>query len=261
MKEIHSMLLRISFGLMAIALLYSCAPINPSVMMKTPKDYEFDIPPAEQKTEYIIAPNDELSFRLYTNNGFKLVDITTSSEGGQSFMQANSQLSYLVEPDSMVNLPMVERVKIAGMTIKEAEFFLEEKYDEFWIDPFVMIEVVNRRVIIFPGDGGNGQVILLNDNNITLIEALALAGGISETGKAKKIKLVRGDLKDPTVYLIDLSTIYGLKDADIILQANDIIYVEPVGVTARAIISEIAPIMGFLTGLITLYFVLDRLDN
>lgn len=255
------MLKRISIWILGTILLISCAPINPSVMLKTPKDYEYDIPPTEQQTEYVIAPNDEITFRLFTNNGFKLIDLTTSTDGGQNFMQTNSQLNYLVEADGKVNLPMIERVPISGKTIKEAEFYLEEKYNEFWIDPFVLLEVTNRRVTIFPGNGGNGQVLTLSNNNTTLIEALALAGGITETGKAKKIKLVRGDLSDPTVYLIDLSTIYGLKDANIILQANDIIYVEPVGVTARAVISEIAPIMGFVTGLITLYFILDRLEN
>ena len=53
------------------------------------------------------------------------------------------------------------------------------------------------------GDMSTLIVHILENNNTTLLEALAIAGGIS-TGKAKRIKLIRGDLKDPKVYLIDL---------------------------------------------------------
>mgnify|MGYP006194433573 CR=1 FL=1 len=255
------MIKKISFYLVAIILLISCRPFNSSVMFKTKKDYEFDQLPQTQEIEYRISPNDKLSFRLFTNNGFKIIDITTTSDGNQNFLQNSNQITYLVEQDGRVNLPMIGRVHVAGKTLKETEFFLEDEYDKYWIDPFVMLEVTNRRVTVFPGSGGTGQVILLENNNTTLIEALALAGGIAESGKAKKIKLIRGHLTDPKVYKIDLSTIDGLQYADIILQANDIIYVEPIGVTARDVVGEFAPVMGFITGLITLYFIIDRIDN
>jgi polysaccharide export outer membrane protein len=159
----------------------------------------------------------------------------------------------------MVNLPIINRVNLIGKTIREAEFFLEDKYEETFIDPFVLLNVSNRRVTIFPGDGGSGRVITLENNNIKLLEALALAGGLSATGRAKSIKLIRGDLSNPQVYKINLSRIENINQANIILQANDIIYVEPVGVTTRQVLSEIAPILGLVTSLLTLYVVLDRL--
>lgn len=231
-------------------------------MFKTPKDYEYDTPKDTVLKEYQIAANDIISFRLFTNNGFQLIDIT-NQQGQNNNIQIqnfNQGISYLVEYDGFVNLPIIGRVNVSNLTLREAEFFLEEKYAEVYIDPYVLLDVNNRRVTIFPGNGGNGRVIPLNNNNTTLIEALAQAGGIRETGRAKRVKLIRGDLKDPEVYLIDLSTIEGLKDADVILQANDIIYVEPVGVTTRQVITEIAPILSLLTGAITLYLVVDRLE-
>ena len=170
----------------------------------------------------------------------------------------DGSLEYLVEFDGYCNLPILGRTKISDLTIREAELLLEEKYAELYIDPFVLLNITNRRVTIFPGSDGSGKVITLQNNNTTLIEALALAGGISDNGKAYRIKLIRGNLKDPEVYLIDLSKIEGLKYADIILQANDIIYIEPIGVTTRQIISEIAPIISVITSLITLVVVINQ---
>ncbi|MEQ8624773.1 MAG: polysaccharide biosynthesis/export family protein [Vicingaceae bacterium] len=227
-------------------------------MFRTDKDYEYDEMQADTTLEYIIAPNDVISFRLFTNNGFKLIDVT-STNNGQQFQQLSQGLPYTVEYDGMVNLPILNRVNLQGKTIREAEYFLEDKYSETFIDPFVLLSVSNRRVTIFPGDGGSGRVITLENNNIKLLEALALAGGLSETGRAKRIKLIRGDLSNPQIYEIDLSRIENVSQANIILQANDIIYVEPVGVTTRQVLSEIAPILGLVTSLLTLYVVLDRL--
>ena len=167
-------------------------------MLKTDKNYEYDEVPNESILEYKIAPNDIISFRLYTNDGFKLIDFTTSNNMNTNINARNDgSLEYLVEFDGYCNLPILGRTKISDLTIREAELLLEEKYAELYIDPFVLLNITNRRVTIFPGSDGSGKVITLQNNNTTLIEALALAGGISDNGKAYRIKLIRGNLKDP----------------------------------------------------------------
>ncbi len=247
-------------GIVAICYFFaSCKPLNPSIMFKTPKEYQYDTPKEDTIGEYRIAPNDLISFRLLANNGIRLLNI--GEENIQQIQQLNQGLTYLVEHDGFINLPIIGRVEVGGKTIRAAEFYLEELYNVEIVDPFVLLSVINRRVTIFTGNGGNGRVVTLENNNIKLLEALALAGGISTTGRASRIKLIRGDLSNPEVYLIDLSTIAGIQQSDIILQANDIIYVEPIGVTTRQILSEISPVLGFATSLITLYFVIQSLEN
>jgi len=228
-------------------------------MFKTPDGYQYDSLPAEINYEYVIAANDVLSLRLFTNNGFRLIDVT-NDENMQQIQQLNTGINYIVEYDGIVNLPLIGRVDVSGKTLREAEQYLEELYDEVYIDPFIMLTISNRRVTVFPGDYGSGIVIPLTNNNVTLLEALAQAGGIAENGKAFKVKLIRGNLKDPKVHFIDLSTIEGLKQANIILQANDIIYVEPQGVTLRQVVAEFSPLLSFVTSLITLYIVLVTVD-
>lgn len=228
-------------------------------MFSTPKDFSFDTLPDTVDYEYKIAANDVLSLRLFTNNGFRLIDVT-NDENMQQIQQLNLGINYIVEYDGIVNLPIIGRVAIAGKTLREAELYLEELYEDVYIDPFIMLNISNRRVTVFPGDYGSGIVITLENNNVTLLEALARAGGISKDGKAYKVKLIRGNLKDPSIYLIDLSTIEGVKKANIILQANDIIYVEPMPVTVRQIAAEFSPLLSFVTSLITLYIVLVTID-
>lgn len=237
-------------------LLTGCG-INSDIMFKTPKNYDYDVDQTLGNVEYKIAPNDIVSFSVFTNDGFKLIDLTTNvtsitSQGAQSFNNTNST-RFKVDIDGFVKLPIVGRVKIKDYTVREAEKMLEEKYSTYYNKPFVMLDVVNRRVMVFPGNGGDGLVVTLENENTTLIEGLALAGGVSERGKAKKIKLIRGDSRNPEVHLIDLSTVEGMKQSNLLLQANDIIYVEPSKRLSSEIAAELLPIATILTTLLLFY--------
>ena len=229
----------------------SCSVLKPSIMLRTGRHYNFTEIPSEAQYEYKIAANDQISFRIYSNDGFKLIDL----DGTNNTTNRNTinGLTYLVEYDGLVKLPIIGRVSLDGYTIRKAELMLEEMYSKYYNKPFILLEVINRRVIIFPGTGDKAQVITLENNNITLLEALALAGGISRTGKARRIKLIRGNLRDPKVYLIDLSTIEGMQQADIVLQANDIIYVEPVLKIPQALLSEINSYLALLNSFLLIY--------
>ncbi len=247
MKRFFLFFLILSAGLL---LLNGCRSLNPSVMLKTPKDYKYTAFPTTPKLEYQIAPNDELSFSIYSNDGFKLIDISTlNAEGGRTATRAI--LPFQVEFDGTVKLPLLGRTKLQGLTVREAENLLEEKYSSFYNKPYVLMQISNRRVIVFPGSGdGTARVVKLANENTTLMEALADAGGIAHYGKAYKVKLIRGDLKNPQVYLIDLSTIDGIKNADLVLQANDIIYIEPQLRISRDIMAEVLPYLSFISTVI-----------
>jgi polysaccharide export outer membrane protein len=234
-------------------------------MFKTGKDYPYKVDQTIGNVEYRIAANDILGFSVYTNDGFKLVDLTTgaSSIASTNMGSSNAQdgTRFTVDVDGMVKLPIVGKTKVLDLTIREAEKLLEEKYAEFYNKPFVMLNVVNRRVMVFPGSGGTGVVVTLQNENTTLIEALAQAGGLRETGKSKVIKLIRGDSRNPQVHLIDLSTVDGMTKSNMLLQANDIIYVEPVKRVSQGILAEITPILGIVTSLLLLYEIVFNQDN
>ena len=137
----------------------------------------------------------------------------------------NIGIQYVIRQDSLVELPILGEVKLVGKTIKEAEIFLENELSEFYVDPFINININSRRVFMFTGTGGNAQVLPLTYNNMTLFEALAMSGGVGENGKAKKIKLIRPTDGRAEIYLIDLSTIDGIKDGNMILHC--LLYTSP----------------------------------
>ena len=230
--------------------------VNKDILFKTPTDYVFDALPDSSSAETQITPNNILTLYFYTGNGHVMIEsglgsTALSSGGSQSNSNLNvrNQVTYLVEIDGTVKLPVIGRVKLDGLSLREAESKLEEMYSFYYNEPFVILKVSNNRVIVSPGTGGKAQVVVLTNANTTVLEALAQAGGVADRGIASKIKLIRENRETGKrdVYQLDLSTIEGLAEADLIVQPNDIIYVDPLPLIASELVKEIAPIITLIT--------------
>lgn len=248
-------------GLIVIILIlsvYACN-VNPSIMMRTKKDFKYDTNPGDSTIEYRIRPSDILDFQLYTNEGTRLIDLTALSSAENRMMGVISP-NYLVEYDGNCKFPVIGRINVQGKTIKELEVLLMEEYSKYYIKPFTVIQVTNRRVTIFTGIA-KAQVFVLKNENTTLIEALGAVGGLMKEAKAHKIKLIRGDLKNPKVYLFDFKYLEGIKEADFVLQANDIIYVEPRRNVLSEAVRDIAPLVSLITSTLTLIIVINNLSK
>jgi len=233
---------------------FSCRTLNPNVMFQTGSGFTYATDSTKDKTgEYVIAPEDHLDIRIFTNDALRL------AEASQTATNINSQsVYYLVESNGEVKLPLIGRVQVKGLTMPQVETLLEEKYSVYFVSPFIIVRVLNREVLVFQGDGGTGQIINLQRENTTLLEALTQAGGIHSRGKAYKIKLIRGNLKDPLVFQIDLSTMEGAKNSNLIVQSKDIIYVEPSGDYSAKVLTQLTPYIGILT---TILLVVNLLKN
>jgi polysaccharide export outer membrane protein len=234
----------------AAALVFSsCKVMRSNLMLKTPKGYKYDqLVDSLSMKDYRVSPNDEILYFVFTNDGFKLIDLATQVD--RSF---KASINTIVESDGYIKMPLLGRVYVEGLTIKELQFLLEEKYSEFYVKPYVEVRVSNKRVIVFPGSGGSAKVLPLANNNTTVMEALASAGGIVEDGKAYKVKLIRNSPRSgekPMVYLMDLSTINGLTAGNSKVQAGDIIYVEPRYKPLATFNKEILPLVTTITGVI-----------
>ena len=200
---------------------------------------------------YIIQPNDLLELRVYTNKGERIIDPNFELQIQQDQNRREyDNPEFLVLDDGTVKFPMIGQVKIEGMKLNDAEVYLEKKYNEFYKDSFVRLKYLNKRVIVLGAPGG--QVIPLESENISVVEVVALAGGIDEGGKAYNLRLIRGDLHNPSVYKIDLSTINGMKASMMDALPGDIIYIEPTRKIATEAARDFMTIFSIFTSTVTL---------
>jgi polysaccharide export outer membrane protein len=235
-------------------------------MLRTPRHYEFDKIEAElNNIEYKIDINDRLSFQLYTNNGFQLIDRFSTSENNQSQRLvrnsgAGSGSLYLIRQDSLVEFPIIGDLNLVGKTIKEAEAYLENIFSEFYVDPFIVLGVSTKRIFLFRGaSGGEARVVNLNYNNMTLFEVLASAGGISSSNSSKKIKIIRKTNNGIKIFNADLSTINGISQGNMIMQSHDIVYITPNFNLGSEIIQDVNSVFSFISSITLLWLTISQI--
>lgn len=243
-------------GLLLLAFLSSCDKyLNRSMMLRTGHNYPYAEFSDITETQYRIAPDDRVSVKIYTNDGSGLINVGIG--GASILVGTGTNLTIKIESDGFAKVPLFGRIYLAGLTIRQAEMLIEDKFSEFYNNPFVLLEVNNRRVMIFAGS--STSVVALNNDNTTLFEVLALSGGVPMEGKADKIKIIRGDLKNPQVYIVDLSTLSGMRNANLVMQANDIIYIETRKGYIRKVLAELSPYFAALTTVISSVAIITQL--
>jgi polysaccharide export outer membrane protein len=250
----------------------SCGSLKQNILFNTEKTVNGEVfrHSFESVTaNYQIQVNDRLAVTVFTNKGERLIDPNREFKIGDAPTQQNgmmgnqnsirdlsissnnmSPVSYLVTQDGTVNLPMVGILELKGLTLSEAEVKLKESYSQYYEEPYVIAQYLNKRVVLMGALGD--QVIPLRNENMTLLEVLSIAGDVQSRSKPDNIRLIRGPWDNPSVKLIDLTSVTDLKDANIIVEPNDIIYVEPRRRIDRESIQDFNIIFTPITTLITL---------
>ncbi|MCF6352268.1 MAG: polysaccharide biosynthesis/export family protein [Cyclobacteriaceae bacterium] len=203
--------------------------------------------------DYTIQPNDLLQVIVYTKNGEMIIDPEYElSKNLNTNTQERPDPEYLVRLDGNVLLPMVGNVQIAGLTLYEANLKLKSLYNEYFIDPYVITTYTNKRVTVLGAAGG--QILPLTNNNITIAEVIAMAGGMADMGNASSIKLIRGE----ETFLINFSTIEGYHASNQIVQPGDIVYIEPIKRFFRGNAVEVSVFLSFVTTMATILILVLR---
>lgn len=207
----------------------------------------------------IIKPGDILSIKNIQN--IELI----SGVGSQNSSLLNSQnnlMGYRVENDSNVALPVLGKVKLGGYSRENAEMKLNELYSQTLLkDPIITISISNLQVTLLGEFGKQGNYNLGKDQT-HLTQILGEAGGLNPRADKKRIKIIRGDLTNPQVFVVNLEDINSLADRRLFLQNNDIIYAEPRG--AFKFLDQINPtttILGIGLSVVNIYLLISNLSK
>lgn len=232
----------------------SCGSYKQNIMFKVPEGTALKQQAEETQRNYVIQVNDYLKLAVYTNNGERIVDPDLELYKNMPVQTGNIKPdpSYLVDVNGVAKFPKLGEVKIKDLTIRQAEEMLQKAYDTIYTKPFITLTYTNKRVVLLGSPGGS--VIPLVNENVTLVEVLALGKGIDNFGKAHNIRVLRGE----EFFLIDFSTIDGYRKGNMIMQHGDIVYVEPVRRPVSEAARDYGPLLSLAVSLSTLIIVLSN---
>ncbi|MVZ63653.1 sugar transporter [Sphingobacterium humi] len=136
--------------------------------------------------------------------------------------------TYTIDSNGEIYFPKIGKVVLAGKTRAQAIEFLKLKVSHFIVDPGVSIEIRNFRVTVLGEVLRPGSFAVENDR-ITLLEALGLAGDLTIYGNRKEVLVIREHAGIKKEYKVDLTKKETLNSPVYYLSQNDVIYIPPNG--------------------------------
>ncbi len=194
--------MRLFFYLLALSILFSSCVTNKKYVYLQKDDVNVQDLPKDtiirsydlQNFEYRIQPEDNISVRFESLTPEEY-DIFNQGMAGQQQNQNLSQgnsilIGELVDPQGEINYPVIGKVKVAGFTIYEIQSRLQLLADQYLESPVVKVRLINFRFTILGEARQEGTIILAN-NRVNYIEAIGLAGGLTDFADKRNIKLIR----------------------------------------------------------------------
>jgi polysaccharide export outer membrane protein len=214
----------------AILLLQSCSSYRSNIILQTkPEDLNWQQTFEKVVVENPIKMGDKIQFSVFTNQGESIIDPSGNTVTAKNFGDANNNTvdkpTYDVLESGFCHFPLVGKVSVLGLKTSQLDSVLSAKYEQFYNGVYVLSKVVNKKIVIL---GGAGSKIIPYTTNMTLLEAIALYGGLDDQSKGYNIRVVRGDLKQPEVKVVNLKTIADMKQSIVNLRPDDVVYIEPI---------------------------------
>jgi polysaccharide export outer membrane protein len=160
--------------------------------------------------------------KKYTISTNDILDITVYGE-------PDLTVAVRVSPEGRIIYPLLGTIQAAGLTTGKLEKTITDLLSkDYMVNPQVSIFVKEYAKISILGEVKKPGSYQMTEN-LTLTQAVAIAGGFTPTAKTNSIKIIRamGDKKDTIV--IDIDRIINKEVQDIEIKGNDTIMVEQYG--------------------------------
>jgi len=177
--------------------------------------------PTARSIEYHILAQDRLDVMLYKDPDQN--SLVSLQELGQSVRKEG----ILVNKNGMVTLPLIGKVKVAGLTQSQAADRITSRYKKYINTPSVYLEVLNKRLFVL-GEVKKPGVVNIDKEKMTLFEALAFAGDLTDSAVRDNIVILSADKYGKmAIRKVDLTHFDTMKYSELMLRPNDIVYVKP----------------------------------
>lgn len=191
---------------------------------KIDNSIEPGIQPDDLLSISVVSLNPE-SNSLFNRGEMPVAGIITSASAANSTPSVYKE-GYLVDREGNIDFPVLGTVKLGGLTKSAAKAKLTNQLEEYLKDPIVNIRYLNYKITVV-GEVNRPATFTVPSERINILEALGMAGDMTQYGKRENVLLIREVAGVRTVTRLDLNNKSVLNSPYFFLQQNDIVYVEP----------------------------------
>ena len=212
-------------------LLSSCVPMKKMLLLKDAqmidenKSIEYK---NERSLDYRIQPGDNLYIRA-----INIIDEKSSSvlngDARNNYMTSDAAIylnSFTVNKEGYIDYPLTGLVEVKNLTVEQVKEKLQNELSKYVKETALMVKLSSFDLTII-GEVERPGKYKVYQSEIGILEALAMAGNVTNFAKNDAVKIVRRTDLGSEIVTVNIG------DADILsspyyyLKPNDIIYVEP----------------------------------
>ncbi|MBN2814304.1 MAG: polysaccharide biosynthesis/export family protein [Bacteroidales bacterium] len=211
---------------------------------------------------YLIQTRDILYVKIYSlNEEMSSVINQTIGAYQQNLFQNETSLfinGYTVSDSGNIEIPVLGKIMIAGKTMDEAISLISQRADQYLKDATVIVKLISFKVSVI-GEVNRPGTYNNYNSQLTVLEAISLAGDITDYGNRKQILVLRPAPKGTTTFRLDLTNRNILTSKGFFLLPNDIVYVEPI--KSKSFRINMPTISLFLSSVSTLILILNYINK
>lgn len=217
--------------LIIVLLFSSCVPLKKSIYLQgeIAKDLaEIESEYLPEEGPYRVKPNDNLYIQVNSldERTSSFLNNETNATTRIENPMAASLVGYRVEQDGTINFPFVGKVLVAELTLDQVRDEIQKVVSKFIEESSVTVKLLNDNITILGEVRAPGRY-LLYDEEINIIEALSLAGDVTDFANKKRVRLIRKEGDKTQMIIINTLDDKLLFSPYYDLKPGDIIYVEP----------------------------------
>ena len=179
--------------------------------------------------EYELQPNDVLSIKVLSvqpelTNQFNIID--PNNAFGLTSPSSLFLSGYSLDTDGKIKLPIIGEIKVSGLTVAQSQDLIQRNLDKYINDATVVVKLISFKFSVL-GEVRNPGYFYVYNEQANLLEALSMAGDLTQGASRENVKLIRQKPGGTEVVLLDLKDPNLVQSQYYYLKPNDVLYVEP----------------------------------
>lgn len=171
-------------------------PIDSTVRNYDPINYEYRL----QYEDIVYVTFESLTPKDFDflNQNQMIQNPNMNLAGGSALL-----IGELIDRNGEISFPFLGKIKIGGLTVFEAQDKLQQISNDYLDQPIVKVRLINFRFTVL-GEVNKEGTISINNNRVTMLEALGLAGGMTDLAERASVKLIRQQDGNTSVQYLNL---------------------------------------------------------
>jgi polysaccharide export outer membrane protein len=214
-----------------------------------------------EPADYLVKASDLLYIRVSSldPNSTSFLNMGTSNDGASNALSA-SLMGYRVGLDGAIDFPYVGKIYVAGLSLSAIEEKVQLGVEKYVKQNSVTVKLLNDIITIL-GEVKSPGRFPLNSEEISIMEAIAFAGDLTDMGNRKRLRIIRNDGETPQMVIMDITDEKIMFSPFYYLKPGDIIYVEPKRLKQFNLSTTFISLFTSVTSLGIMVYTLVRTNN